>query len=51
MHARVMELEHECEELESEIFRHHRDFELIRTVLDEQPPLKEMTRRIRGIVG
>lgn len=51
LYYRVMELEHDLVEAEAEIARHHRDFESIREVLDEMPPVYEMARRIRGIVG
>jgi len=48
---RVSELEYELAEAESEIARHHRDFQSIRDILDEMPPVYEMARRIRNVVG
>lgn len=55
MSATTIELQHELEEAQSEIARHHRDFLRIRRIL-EHAEADQMTRQaalkhIRGVVG
>ena len=48
---RVAELEGEVVSVEAELERYRQGFRDIADILDEMPPVYEMARRIRDVIG